>query len=194
MNKVFENIVRCFLIIFLTTALLSLSFGCAILVPQENTSPNQQKMLIQLMLQEADFRFCNLISLEEREDATDGIHYTGVIGAELDAILNELVDTYNADPSTKDEISIENIRRNLTEGIAESAKEENWDSPFLQFLRWTDSAADLVYAENLYDDSGNVLHAIGDSARTDGISNFDFVKDREDFSSFNYSWKVEQPK
>ncbi len=79
-----------------------------------------QRIQIILMFQEADYSLYRLVSLEEREDSSDGIYYTGVIEDELDAQLDELVETYNADPDTVDGVTVDDVRYSLTEGVVEA--------------------------------------------------------------------------
>ncbi len=151
-----------------------------------------QELDIRLMFYSANSTLNKQVSLDERENAEDGIYYTGVIGDELDAILDELVDNYSADPSRKEfPITIEEVRYCLTDGLVEAARDENRESSFRRFLKWTGIYANLVYTESTYDGSGNVVIEAGTEVQ--GITNYNYAlyRDTRD-NDKEYSWEWEQ--
>ncbi len=158
---------------------------------QAERERNRQELNTILMLQEADTGFYQQMSIEERANTEDGIYYTGVIGDELDAMLDELVDSYNEDPSRKEyPVTIAEVRYCLTEGLVEAAENENRESSFRRFLKWTGIFADLAYRWNKPDEDGTV-HSVGEPAPTT-LTNYYYILGKDLYSDYDYSWSLEQ--
>ena len=112
------------------------------------------------------------IQLVEKTDSEGNPYCIGEISPELDAILDQLVDSYNTDPRTTEHITVEEVRYCLTEGIVEATDYSIKESNFLSFLLWCNSPADLVYKE--YDtDPGGIEHHPGESVGDTNTSNYE---------------------
>jgi len=130
------------------------------------------------------------ISLTEQSDSEENPYYVGKIDPELDILLVSLVDAYNADPQNAKFISLQEVRYNLTEGIAKATAKGNEDSGFTSFLRWCKEPANLVWKGDVY--SGDVLvGSKSEAVNQENIINHKFIFNREDPSSsdFKYPWE-----
>ena len=133
------------------------------------------------------------VSLEEKQDESGNPYLVGVLSDKLDGELQDLVNTYNTDPSTDKKVTVDEVRYNLTEGIVEFCMMDDADialSPTFAFLRWCGDPAELEYNENQYKDDGSLVVSEGDPANQDGaISNYEFVTKVKDNSYLRYTWQ-----
>ena len=137
---------------------------------------------------ERDFRAG--ISLVEQTDAVGNSYYVGKLDPELDAMLDPLVDAYNADPQNNEYISLQEVRYNLTDGIAGATAISTKDSVFTIFLRWCKEPADLVWKQDGVSDSG-VEHSANDPVNQKNVTNYGFIEGRDGavFSDCKFAWE-----
>jgi len=143
---------------------------------------------IRYILHSADSRVGSSITIEERQDENGRTYLIGVLSDSLESEIEVLVDAFNSDPSTAEMLTAEEVRYNLTEGIAEAFAKENLDSPFIRFLEWTGKQAQLVYAMTITDPSGTV-HVEGDPAEVKSLTNYGFSTHREGNFFYRYAWE-----
>jgi len=152
--------------------------------------PAQQRSQIYYYLSYASPRLVDDLTLIEQTNSTNGIYYTGELSSELEAILGDVVDAYNADPSTTAPVTLEEVHYGLTDGIVEATADGTWDSSFMRFLRWTNSIAQLVYNKDLFRGDESIMHAAGDPVVSIKIKNYDFINGRESApSDFQFAWE-----
>jgi len=136
------------------------------------------------------------ITIEERQDENGTPYLVGVLTGWADEVLEDLVDAYNADPSTKKMVTLEEVRFDLTEGLAQTSKPENLESPTRALLHWCDSPAELEYAMNLRNDDGVLVRSEGDPVKTYDpetkqviISNYSFVAHPDAYRNYRFVWQ-----
>jgi len=141
-------------------------------------SLEDQYYKIIMLLHVADFNLENSFTFELRYDCKGEPFYICVPDVKLDPLIDKLVDTYNADPSTTDHVEVSFIRDCMTEDIAALSYPVDWDSPFVHFLQWCHKSADLVYIDN------------GRKANTGGsITNYNFTCSPMDYANQEYRWQ-----
>lgn len=114
--------------------------------PTDN-SLQVQEWEIMRVLGYAGSHFQKDITLTETTDSNSNQYYIGEISPELNALLEPLVDAYNASPSPTDSISVQEIRRCLTNKIADAARYSSEPSPFIDLLHWCNEDADLIHLD-----------------------------------------------
>jgi len=107
--------------------------------------PAQQRSQINYSLGYASPRLVDDLTLVEQTNPASGSYYKGELSSELETILQDLVNAYNADPSTTAPVTFEEVHYGLTDGIVEATASGTWNSPFMRFLRWTRLPANIVY-------------------------------------------------
>ena len=142
------------------------------------------------LLRRADMRLRQSLDIVESSDEDGNTILVGVPDATLEAYLEDLVSAYNADPSTDHLVIFEDVRFSLTEGIAEASHIENRDIGLEDFLFWTSRLTDLVYRENLYDNSGNLVHTANEPFGDNHITNYLYIINADTgFSDLRCSWE-----
>ncbi len=91
--------------------------------------------------------FSEEFTWEKQTDEEGTSYYVGVLSDDLDAMLDEMVDRYNVDPTTEKPVTIEKIQFCLTSGIAEATDGIRAEDPLMRFIHWAAAPADLVYKE-----------------------------------------------
>lgn len=87
------------------------------------------------------------IELVESTDSDGNPYYVGKIDPELEDILPHLVDAYNADTTTVNPVSEDEVRLALTEEIVATTENYYDHNSFEDFLRWCGKKVTLVDAE-----------------------------------------------
>ena len=182
-RRIAQGVFTTTLCLFLAMVLMA---GCK---PSEADLQESRHQIV-MVLQIADYDFGQSVSIVESTDENGKPCLVGVLSDELDAALGDLVDTYNADPSTTKPITVEEARNCLTEDIVAATSRENKESPFWSFLYWTDDPAELVYRENRLDSNGNIVQGAGDPVASNTITNYDFLTETGDvFSNYKFIWE-----
>ncbi len=136
----------------------------------------KQRGQIVYVLSRGEIGFKDEITLMEQTDEDGTPYYVGVLSGDLDAMLDEMVDRYNADPTTEIPVTIEEIRFCLTSGIAEATDGIRAEDPLMRFIHWTAAPADLVNREDKSEMISN-----------EPISNYYYFLERDGlFSDFEY--------
>jgi len=159
--------------------------------PEPTVDLNWEETCVWHTLSCTDYYLEKQVSLEERQDENGNPYVVGVLGDELDGKLKDLVDTYNADPSTDKMATVDEVRHDLTEGIVEFCTTDNTSSPTLAFLLWCGDPADLEYKLTTVDGiTGALLHTEGDPANPEGsITNYSFVTGPRSYPDLRYTWQ-----
>lgn len=179
MRKVIRTVVIAIVaLIAIMCSLLYIPWGCTSPIESspgqdEANILRQQKNSILVYLYEAGHDFPDEITLEEHRDEDGNPYYVGILSDELEEILIDLVDAYNADPNTETPITTEEVRYALTDGIVEATKERNWGSAFGQFILWCGELAENVV---VYDSDGTELG-------NPGVSNYEYIRDRQSWAN-----------
>jgi len=148
-----------------------------------------ERACIQQRLGVSSFGLVQQISIEERQDEKGNPHLVGVLSDWLDGVLEDLVDAYNADPTTESKATLEEVRFDLTEGLAELCKPNTLNSPIMEFLYWCGRPAELVYNEDVFGTYGGLIHAEGEPVIQAGsIVNFKFVVYPDSFHAYRFAW------
>ncbi len=154
-----------------------------------------QQNNIYRMLNDPDARFINLINLYVTKDDTGNLCFRGELNSSASSLLKDLVDSYNADPSTTIPITQDEVETALTADIVKSTENviDNKDDSFVAFVLWCQDDADLVYNKNLYDDEGNILHSRGSDANTNkSLSNYAYLLGGDTgCPNFEFSWEYD---
>jgi len=146
-------------------------------VPKVETIEDQ-KSRIRLFLSNAGSFFIDLVILEEHTDANGEPYCVGVLVPKLDMVLPDLVDAYNADPSTTKHATEEEIRFWLTDGIAEATASGTEGKELHSFLKWLSKTAELVRRDNP-EELVKHFH-----------SNYDFILARDGtLKDYKFSWE-----
>jgi len=140
-------------------------------------------------LSSTDLGFERQVSIKEKQDENGNPYLVGVLSDQLDGELKDLVDTYNADPSTDKKATLDEVRYDLTEGIVEFCTTDNTSSPTLAFLLWCGDPADLVYIGDHFGDDGTLIHTEGDPVNTKTITNYSFVIDPDSYTYCRFTWQ-----
>jgi len=137
----------------------------------------QQHNITNLLLV-ANNNFDESFSLTLHYSCTGEPFYIAVPDEETDAIVDKLVDAYNADPSTTDSVETSYIKDCLTEDIAALSYPVDWDSSFVHFLQWCHKPADIVSkSSGEYKNPG------------DAVSNYNYIKSMDEFVNCEYRWQ-----
>jgi hypothetical protein len=172
-------------------AALSLAFlsGCHVSMHQEPVDLERQEWQIKNLLSAADRELRNAVSIEEWTGEDGNPLYIGVLSDELEAVLEDLVRVYNADPSVEAQVTLEEVKDSLTIKTAETAADENENSPIRLFLAWTNEAASLVFWGDVTHSDGSV--SVADSPKPGITSNYEYVLNQEDeYKDYEYSWRM----
>ena len=184
-------LITCFLTLVLAFGGLFAMVGCRSSEAQRDLDWEEVNIWYMLGQSSKDLR--KHISIEKRLDENGDHYLVGVLDDELDGALEDLVKTYNADPSTEKKVTLEEVRFVLTDGLAEYCLSKSTYSPTEDFLDWCGVPADLVYKKNYRDDDGHLEYTEGAPANEDGdISNFEFgkkSKEAKEKSLYRYAWQ-----
>ena len=148
------------------------------LTSERDDSVYQHNQIIQ-MLHLVNFHLDKSIDLELCYDNEGNSYYIGILDEKMDALFGELVETYNADPSTSLSIDATEVRYNLTEGITAAAFSKDQGNSFYAFLAWCGKPADLVYKET------------GATVNTKLVTNYIFMVDKEALNNWEYRWEYD---
>ena len=130
------------------------------------------------------------VLLIEQTDSEENLIIVGELTPELDAVLKNVVDAFNADPKVSVSITLEEARYNLTKGIVEATLQGTEEIPFRVFLDWTGTRAVLVY-KGYYRDTDGTEHYEGEPVVHRVITNFVFVVSRDADILKNYKFAFE---
>lgn len=192
MNRTLRSTVA-YLSIAVTLLLLVMLSGCSC-TPQVSTNSDElerQESGIRSMLYIADNKLYWSVSLEETVDEEGNPYYIGVLDDELDGLLDDLVGSYNTDPSTSVSISAHEVRQGLTADIVEMANQykENAENGFISFLEWTAEPAELVYRGYMVDTDGTE-HFEGESGPSNGPNNYGLERAKDYWlKNFKRPWE-----
>jgi len=137
----------------------------------------RQRIQITYSIRNAGSIFMDEISLIEQKDSKGNPCYAGEISPDLAVVLPVLVHAYNNDTLRAKPITIEELRHNLTVGIAAATAEGTEESAFYSFLLWCGKEPVLVDTD-------------GNSLRSRGLTNFKFVFYRADYQDRYFPWEL----
>ena len=155
-----------------------------------------QQNNIYRMLNDPDARFINLINLYVTKDDTGNLCFRGELNSSASSLLKDLVDSYNADPSTTIPITQDEVEASLSTDIVAATENGISDAnvPFTAFVLWCRDDADLVYKDTVVNETTKkVVHTGGQSANSNGaVSNYTFILGRNEiFSEDEFSWEYD---
>ncbi|MDR0308997.1 MAG: hypothetical protein LBH87_03610 [Coriobacteriales bacterium] len=130
--------------------------------------------------------FYGSISFTDGVDEDGDPYCIGVLDEKTDALVVKLVDAYNADPKTIKPLAIEEARYSLTDGIVKACSYEMRNGSFMAFLGWCKQPVNLVYKEQETYGDGTV-HYAGEKAATGGLTNYDYIKHKDDYSNYQFN-------
>jgi len=189
MNKQQTNRSPIILTLILTLAFWGLfsMVGCS--NSEQEKDLNSEETSISHMLYSTSKDLKQHVFLEERLDEKGKPYLVGVLDDKLNGALKDLVDAYNADPTTESIVTREEVRFDLTEGLTELCKSENAFSSTMEFLSWCGAPAEIEYDRTLVADDGSVVQTEGVSANLGRwITNFNFVTSPIDYPYRRYIW------
>lgn len=106
-------------------------------------------------------------------------------------LFEELLESYNADPSTDVPLTLDELEWQLGDGLLDTLGDgrARYTAPAALFLDWCEAPADLVYNQ----ESVARNYTPGETANPKGtISNFGFVKGgSEDYPNYQFRWEYE---
>ena len=135
---------------FISIIIVAVIFGVVIPWAQPAARENEERQLrlqrdeIQGLISKAGTKFLEEFALEEREGEEGDLYYVGILSDNLNGWLADLVGVYNADPSTTEPITVEEVRYSLTEGISYTANEPDLHAAFVAFIQWCGRDIELV--------------------------------------------------
>ena len=140
-------------------------------VAEQYANLHSQESIIYWVLNDSDARLIEMVNLGVIRDDAGNLLYTGELKSSAAPFLKDLVDSYNADPSTTIPITQDEVETALTADIVKSTENviDNKDDSFVAFVLWCQDDADLVYKGDVPNVDGSVSKG-GDT----GCPNFEF--------------------